>query len=316
MRDPAVLSKLGKRTDLVSLAVVGAHVAFVFTPVVLAAMWGPGLHLIPLWLWFGLTMHGLTNLMHESAHYHVFKERWSSNLLGRWVLGPLMFANFDRYRQLHWAHHRNLGEDDDPKYSYKVDIRGWRLLGFLLACLSGVEGARKFFHQHAVHADVSSVDSRFWIVRLFVVQALLGMSLLAAAWWAAPRDLLQILLAVVVAYGGVYVYGLLSLTLFVATLRAIAEHQDGVDDATAAGHAVLRNLKCGPIGRLILGCYGFAEHATHHRHPAIPSYHLKELTAELATREPSMESRHGYVATLVTQVKRRPESDTTVSLNA
>jgi fatty acid desaturase len=303
MRDPALLSRLGKRSDLMSLLVVGIHVAFVLAPVALAARWGVGVHLIPLWLWFGVTMHGLTNLMHECAHYHVFKAREGSNLLGRWILGPLVFANFDRYRLLHWAHHRNLGESDDPKYSYRVDIRGSRLLVLLLGCLSGLEGARKFFHQHAVHADVAAADSRRWVVRLLVVQALLALVLFAAAWSAVPGDLPQIVLRVIVAYGGVYLYGLMSLTLFVATLRAIAEHQAGDDDAATAGHAVLRNLRCGPLGRLVFGCYGFAEHATHHQHPAIPAYHLKGLTADLAARDPLLQPRQGYFSALLAQVR-------------
>lgn len=91
-----------------------AHISFVFAPAYLAALWGPGWHLVPLWLWLGLGMNGLLNLLHECAHYHVFTKRKGSDILGRWVLGPVAVADFDSYRKRHWDHHRKLGQDDDP----------------------------------------------------------------------------------------------------------------------------------------------------------------------------------------------------------
>ena len=68
------------------------------------------------------------------------------------------------------------------------------------------------------------------------------------------------------------------------------------DGAPRVGRATLRNFTCGPIGRLVMGSYGFAEHATHHREPAIPSYHLRAATAELG--EPALVPRRGYGAML------------------
>lgn len=59
-------------------------------------------------------MNGLLNLLHECAHYHVFTKRKGSDILGRWVLGPVAVADFDSYRKRHWDHHRKLGQDDDP----------------------------------------------------------------------------------------------------------------------------------------------------------------------------------------------------------
>jgi fatty acid desaturase len=60
-------------------------------------------------------------------------------------------------------------------------------------------------------------------------------------------------------------------------------------------------LKCGPIERLIFGCYGFAEHATHHRNPAIPSYHLAEATRELAVVDATLIPELSYVEILMVQ---------------
>ena len=277
-----------KRPDAVSLAVVVCHLAFVFCPIYLAAAMGPRALLIPLWLWFGLTMHGLLNLMHECAHYHVFHPRWGSDVLGRWVLAPLMLADFDNYRQLHWAHHRELGGASDPKYSYKVDIRGRKLLTFFLRCVTGAEALKKFGYQNAQRAGAKLSSSHFWIVRVVIVQSLFATSLLITAWWFGAGQMKSALVGAMTAYITVYLYGLASLTLFIATLRSIAEHQHAADGCAVSGGAALRNLACGPIERLIFGCYGFAEHATHHFKPAIPSYHLAEATKELGVVDATM----------------------------
>ncbi len=296
-RDP---QQYPKRSDFVSTVVVITHIAFVLAPIYLAAAQGLGLILIPIWIWVGLTMQGLLNLIHECAHYHVFKRRWGADLLGRWVLAPLVVADFDNYRKIHWAHHRELGGDKDPKYSFKVEIRGWRLPLFLLQCLIGVEAWKKLKYQNRERANTDLAQSRFWMVRVMVIHGLFVASLFATAWWTGERDLRTAVLNAVVAYA-VYLYGVVSLTLFAATLRAIAEHQDGADHPEVCGHAALRNLKCGPIGRLIFGCYGFAEHATHHRYPAIPGYCLGEATAELASRFPGLEPHFSYNQILLAQ---------------
>ncbi len=241
--------------------------------------------------------------MHECAHYHVFKKRWGSNLLGRWVLAPLAVADFDNYRQLHWAHHRNLGAAGDPKYSYKVDIRGWRAPLFLLQCLSGFEAIKKFFYQNRERSAHDLAASHFWIVRLIVFHGVLLASLFAIAWMFGPHDAGSVMLRVAISYAFVYIYGLVSLTLCAATLRAIAEHQNGSDCPEVSGQAALRNLTCGPAGRLIFGCYGFAEHATHHFNPALPSYRLGKATSALALESPWLEPQVSYTVVLLDRLR-------------
>src|SRR5436305_1797485 len=113
-----------RRSDAVSWAIIAVHLTLVLAPVLAAAAIGPSPLVLLAWLWFGLTFTGPLNLMHECAHRLAFRRRASSDLLGRRVLGPLAFADFDAYRERHWAHHRNLGLDGDTKDAYLVDIRG------------------------------------------------------------------------------------------------------------------------------------------------------------------------------------------------
>jgi fatty acid desaturase len=162
---------------------------------------------------------------------------------------------------------------------------------------------KKFFYQNQERAGQDLAASRFWIVRLIAFHGVLLASLFAIAWGFGPHDAGSVLLRIAISYAFVYIYGLVSLTLLAATLRAIAEHQNGADHPEAAGQAVLRNLTCGPAGRLIFGCYGFAEHATHHFNPALPSYHLTNATSELAIESPWLKPRVSYTSVLLDRVR-------------
>lgn len=298
------LTRFPRRSDAVSAALALAHLAFVLCPVYLAAAIGPSPWLLVCWLWFGLFMHGLINLMHECAHYSAFKPRWASNAVGNWVLGPLVFADFAGYRQRHWDHHRHFGMPGDTKDAYLVDIRGSGSLALLVRSLALAEARKKLGVQRTTAAEAAP---RAWLARTAAVQACFLGSILAVAWAARPGDPIGAFVAAGFAYGFVYAHGLAALTTFVATLRAIAEHQQGDDGAERVGRAAVRNFSCGPFTRLLFGAYGFAEHATHHREPAVPSYRLGAATAALAS-DPALAPRHGYFATLVALARRTAEA--------
>ena len=105
MPDPdAMPLQFEKRSDAISSVLVIAHIAFTLAPLYWAAALGPSPVLVALCVWFGAAMHGLLNLMHEAAHWHVFREREHSDRLGNWLLGPLVVSNFEAYRGRHWQH--------------------------------------------------------------------------------------------------------------------------------------------------------------------------------------------------------------------
>ncbi len=296
---------LNKRPDAWSAMIVSGHLASVLLPLYLCAWSGFGLQLILAWVWVGTGMNGLLNLMHECAHYHVFRERAGSQFLGRWILGPLALADFDAYQKRHWIHHRQLGEAEDPKYIYRRNIRGQRCAAFALRCLGLVEALKKFTGQTLRSPSVGgtpSPPSRIWILRTVVVQGLLGGSLLLMATLPSSRSLGEGLWAGAAAYGGGYLYGLASLTVWVASLRAIAEHQITDDGATNQKDAALRNFQSGRILGWLLGSYGFVQHATHHFEPAIPYYNLPAATTALAAANPAFAPRHTYGRVLGTVI--------------
>jgi fatty acid desaturase len=294
------LAKYTKRSDLRSLLTVLGHLALVLSPVYLAAFLGLSAWWLLLWLVYGFLMNGLLNLMHESAHYHVFSSRGGSDVLGRWVLGPLALADFDGYRDRHWRHHTHFGIDGDTKDAYLEDLRGAKLVTFFLRCLTLQEAFRKFRHQTAEDEAKVSEPSKplVWVARAAAVQSLLFCSLVLFASLAKERSLSGAFLPAFLAYGFVYVYGLASITVFAATLRAVAEHQLEAGHVPSPRRGALRNFKCGPIAWLAFGAYGFAEHGTHHCEPSLPYYHLPQATAELAADDPELAPFRGYLGEL------------------
>ncbi len=302
MNKPMPESAREKRSDLISLLVVFAHTGFVVAPLFVVAATGLTWWIVLLWLWFGASMNGLLNLMHECSHYHVFKAKLGSDLLGHWILGPLSLTDFDDYRKRHWDHHRNLGADDDPKYAYRVDLRGVRFALVLVKCLLGVEALRKFVFQLKNKSSTSidgGVKSYRWLLRAFLFHVALASVLFVVAQYHNPWMGSVEVGGRVAMTIGVYAYGLSSLTVFFATLRAIAEHQIDSSKAAYRGQAALRNFTCSIPTWLLMGAYGFSDHATHHERPAIPYYRLGEVTRELSIGDRSFEPVYSYPATLV-----------------
>lgn len=305
MNPERLASYLVKRSDLASAAVVVSHTAVVLAPLYLAAYFDLGLYSAAAWLWFGAGMNGLLNLLHECAHLHVFTARWGSVVLGRWALGPLALTDFDGYQRRHWLHHRRLGEADDPKYVYRVNVRGWRFLRFALGCFLLGEALKKFLGQVHDRKNPDQTAETFgaWLIRTVLVQGLLAGSLVVTAWAARPDSPWSAAQSAFVAYGFVYLYGLASLTVWLSSLRAIAEHQIAVDRSLNVKDAALRNFSAGFLTGRLLGSYGFVDHATHHSEPAIPYYRLQRATADVAATNRAFAPSHTYESVLAATMR-------------
>jgi len=295
-----------RRSDIVSLAIVLGHFLIVIGPIYLSAVLGPGIHLFFAWLIFGLGMNGIINLMHECAHYLVFKDKWGSAFLGKYIIAPLLFTNFDVYRKRHWEHHKHLGVEGETKDTYLIDIKGSHIVMLLVRCLLCVEAAKKFLKQfHTIVEDESYRHDHFWQIRTLGVQLLYFLSLLMVSYSFGARIWSAALINTLTAYMIVYIYGVMSLCVFMADLRAIAEHQIYPSHDKQEGHAALRNFKCNPMTRFIMGAYGFGEHYTHHKVPGIPYYSLKSATDDLAKEDPSLQPHKGYFQTILEITKYR-----------
>lgn len=288
-----------RRRDFISILHAALHVGFVIAPLALAVAtplgWG---HLL-LWIWFGVSAHGLVLMLHETAHYSLFKRKSWCRFWGVWILGPFFFSDFEVYRQRHWIHHRETGGAGDTKLTYRQSIQGWRgalcfvRALFLVDALRGVY--RQLFQLRELSAPSGSAQSvaKVRIAPLLLMQLCLMLVFLGGA-FLASGDIQEAIIRAVFAYAFVYAYGIASLTVLVATFRSIAEHKRIGIVGAPVQEAALRNMKASAIDRLIWGAYGFVEHATHHLDPTIPSYQLAAATDVARRQNPQLEPTITY----------------------
>jgi fatty acid desaturase len=276
--------------------------------VYLAAVIGPHPVALLLWFWFGVTQNGIINLLHESAHGLSFRNQAVARFVGRWLLAPLVLTDLDEYRERHWQHHRRLGKPDDPKLAYHENIHGKRLVWFFLRCITMFEGVRLLQSSKRESAPAAKPGAKFAALGRIAVAQLVFLASIALTALLSHEAMSTAALSVLLAYGFVYGHGLGGLTVFMAGLRAIAEHQIGPDGRSTQGNAALRNFHCGLASRLVFGAYGFAEHATHHLEPSIPHYNLPAATDALGAEEPLFQRRSGYVSTLFLLWTQSPAS--------
>jgi fatty acid desaturase len=298
-----LLSRLKeKRPDHESLAVIVLHTTFVLTPLLLAAITPLGWHHLLFWLWFGIAANGLTLLLHECAHGLPFKRRRMSDLFARWFLGPLLLTDFGVYRKRHWIHHRELGQPLDTKETYLTRIDGINALILILKILFLYEALQAIFRQFfQLKKRTTKIDEKLETVSVdflpFLAFHFCFATILGACIWSIGEGSLSAWAThFAIVYGFVYLYGLASLTVLMAHIRAIAEHSTSVaQDGRVVGVAALRTMKANTVMKFIFGGYGFADHAAHHLYPGIPYYNLHEVSKRLGFENVEFRPTYGYL---------------------
>jgi fatty acid desaturase len=288
---------LKRRPDIISLLLVFLHILAVVSALYVGTIVKNPVMLIVLWFYFGVSVHGIFLLMHECAHYLVFKNKIGSIMLGKYILGPFLFADFDGYRERHWEHHRHLGDDDDTKDAYLNNIQGANLFKMLFRSLFLFEAFKIFNKQFKSFGKPRESKKPFPWGLIILFQGLFLISLLFFS-YTITHSFSIALKQTLISYYFIYIYGLMSLTSFMNNLRSIAEHQLHELHTTQHGRASLRNFKCNLVSRFLLGGYGFGEHYTHHEVPGIPYYNLPKATQEFAEQNQTFKPRYGYFQTL------------------
>ena len=296
-----------RRSDWISGANVVLHLGFVFAPILLAAYLGGWASMLVGLLWFGISQNSIANLMHETAHRLVFRQNAWSDVLGRRILAPFFLTSFELYRRRHWVHHSQTGNEHDTKTTYLIRCEGGAALAiFAVRCLLGIEAVHRFLNTRKENSFVkplSAPEKTDSLVSLVVFHLVLCSVVLAVAYLGAGGKWSLALMNAVLAYGLVYIYGMMSLTIFLSTLRAIAEHQIVNDDVHTQGKASIRNMRPTAVSRFLFGSYGFCEHGTHHAYPVIPHYNLPDATRALAETKPELTYGKSYWGVLASALR-------------
>ena len=78
-----------KRSDFISMILSLSHILFVFFPLFISTYFDSIILTLLSFIWVGVFVNGVINLMHESAHRLVFKKKGYCDFLGEFILCPL-----------------------------------------------------------------------------------------------------------------------------------------------------------------------------------------------------------------------------------
>ncbi len=243
-------------------------------------------------------MHGFGVLMHEGAHYRIFRDKrlndWVTDIFAAW---PIL-ANVHGYRQNHLAHHQHTNTDKDPDWTAKLGDgafafpkKAWQAAVQLLGYLVAINSARDLVRM-APRAVSSRATRRYKLLRSGYYLA-----------WAALFTVLGI-------WKGVLLYWIVpyaTLLFLILHVRSVAEHFGSMDYEEELGstRTVLPHL----WERLFFAPHNVNYHLEHHLYPGVPFYNLPKLHEALMQDEEYRTKAHltrGYSTGLLRECLSAP----------
>jgi fatty acid desaturase len=281
-----------RRLSVLRPAITVTHIAlewlFILGSIWLCTrFWNPLVYLLAV-LWIGGRQHALGVLMHEGAHYRIFRNKrlndWVSDIFLAW---PILITTAS-YRANHWQHHRftNTGKDPDcHRKLFEMNREDWEFpttriklsVLFLkdLTAVSAFSILRSLFFLSKRDAQLKKTSSTTvpaWArVSFYVILISLA---IAFGFWK------QLILLWIVPY----------LTVFnlLLHIRGIAEHF-----ATDNDHPlnITRTIIAGWLERMFFP-KNINYHIEHHLYPSVPFYNLPELHKVLMEQPVFKEKAH------------------------
>jgi fatty acid desaturase len=209
----------------------------------------------------GTRMVALGGLMHEAAHYRVFRSRLLNDVIGELMAFPTT-ASMAGYRNTHFAHHRELNSEKDPDWTrnfgiddYEFPMPQYLFLRRVAFYLSGLGTPRyvRSFHENPETRSIPVWTSRLRLlafVLLFVCAIAFGFSKQLLLYWVVPL-----------------------VTVFMAVLyiKRVSEHygvrHEGVLSET-------RTIVAPWWQTFLLAPWGLNYHLEHHLYPGIACFNL------------------------------------------
>ncbi len=232
----------------------------------------------------------LAILMHEAAHYSLFKTRRLNDIVGNWLCAYPSYQDLSRYRKHHLKHHRYAGSEQDPDIDLVAAYPTSKASLFrkFLRDLTGVTGLKRIvglvliaFDQieYTVSGKLVPIQqngkSRKEIFKIGVSRTLpfiLTQSVLVAGLWALGHPELYLLW--VASY-------MTTFSLFLR-IRSIAEHACTQMDLDPFKNT--RSMSANWIERLTVAPHRVNYHLEHHLLMTAPYFKLPELHRRLRER--------------------------------
>ncbi|MES0824159.1 fatty acid desaturase [Ruegeria sp. SCP11] len=258
------------------------------------ATWLAVIFLLPLWLAipamaFVAALH--SSLTHEALHGHPFRTKWLNELL--MALPLTLFIPYQRFRDLHLAHHRDetlTDPYDDPESNY-LDPKVWGALSTwqrrLLAANNTLLGrivlgpaiGQFTFMRNELHGAVRGD-------RKILLAWALHLPGVAAVMWVVGQSAMPIWVYVLSAY----------FSLGLVKIRTFLEHR--AHENARARTVIIEDR--GPLAFLFLNNN---LHVVHHMNPGTSWYRLPALYR--AEKERYLASNESYVYRSYTDVFRQ-----------
>lgn len=239
--------------------------------------------IVPVVVLIASRQQALFVLVHDAAHYRMFKARWLNDLAGRLLAMPVGIS-MCTYRVVHRLHHNHLFERRDPDMALIAGYpRGKRyLFGKLVKDMAGLTAWKtyKYFFGAPVINDDAAAANR----PLDDTAPALRRAARHDRWWVVAWHLAALAAAIAsgywVEYLVLWVLPLVTVLQAILRLRAILEH-GAVTDTGSPLTAARTNL--GPAWLMwFLFPHHVNYHIEHHLLPSIPHYNLPRCHAELA----------------------------------
>lgn len=89
----------------------------------------------------------LAILMHDAAHYSLFKTKWMNDFFGSWFAAYPTWQHLGRYRPHHLKHHKFAGSSEDPDLDLveNFPLPKKSLIRKFIRDLTGVTGVKRIF---------------------------------------------------------------------------------------------------------------------------------------------------------------------------
>jgi fatty acid desaturase len=225
----------------------------------------------------GARQLGLAVVMHESAHFTLFKNRKFNDFVGNWLAGYPIYLSATMYRAHHLEHHAKTWTDGDPDLSLATafPVSKASMARKVMRDLLGITGLKKLIGTTYLAVKVirgEEVDSGTLPMRMerdpairMVLGTLLTNLILLLVLWSLGHPLLYLL------WFGAW----MTTNNLVARIRSIAEHAVVPNPTDPMGQT--RTVHAGWLERLFIAPNCVQYHLEHHLVMTVPHYNLPKF---------------------------------------
>lgn len=227
----------------------------------------------------GTRILGIGGLMHEAAHYRVFRNRALNDFVGELMAFPAT-VSMAGYRNSHFSHHRELNSHKDPDWTrnllvedYEFPMPQYLFLRKVLLHFAGLKTRQLMgsFHNNPETRDIPVLTAR---LRLAAFIGLFAASIAFGFW----KDLLLY-----------WVVPLLTVFIAAGYIKRVSEHygvrHEGVLSET-------RTVIAPFWQRFMFAPWGLNYHLEHHLYPGVTCFNLGKAHRILMSRPPYAETAH------------------------